>query len=78
MEHRTYIVAANKVFSIFIFLYYSDQTSHLTKHNGSVYVARKPPSTGRVTPFTMAALSLSRKRMQCTTSSTSANLMQDS
>lgn len=34
--------------------------------------ARKPPSTGRVTPFVMLLLSLSRNKMLFTTSSTSA------
>ena len=38
------------------------------------HVAKKPPSIGRVTPFTIAAFSLRRNRMQLTTSSTSANL----
>ena len=39
------------------------------------YVARNPPSMGRVTPFTMADRSLSRNTMQFTTSHTSANLI---
>ena len=49
--------------------------SSFPKHNkfSYFYVARKPPSIGRVTPFTIAAFSLSRKRIQLTTSSTSAN-----
>ena len=37
-------------------------------------VARNPPSIGKVTPLTMEDFSLSKKSMQLTTSSTSANL----
>ena len=38
------------------------------------YVARNPPSIGRVTPFTIPDLLLSKNKMQFVTSSISANL----
>ena len=59
---------------VYEFICYSTNPIYLIQAQNYIYVARNPPSTGRVTPLTMPALSLSRNRMQLVTSSTSANL----